>query len=135
MARGIAARFYCRSRAAARQGGIRVVQTEALLVFVNCANRGQAYAMARELVQRRLVACASIGAPVRSLYPWKGQLEESEEVPLLLKTVPERFAALEAAVRELHSYEVPEVVALPVAAVSAPYLAWLRENTAVGPTA
>jgi periplasmic divalent cation tolerance protein len=107
-----------------------VVQTEALLVLVNCANRGQAYAMARELVQRRLIACGSIGAPVRSLYQWKGELEEAEEVPLMLKTVPDRFPELEAAVRELHSYEVPEIIALPIAAASAPYLAWLHENTA-----
>ncbi len=110
-----------------------MVPNEGLLVIVNCAGHAQAEAMARELVRRRLAACGSIGAPVRSLYQWQGELEEADEVPLTLKTVAARFAELEAAVRDLHSYEVPEIIALPLAAASAPYLAWLRENTAGSP--
>ncbi len=112
-----------------------MVKNEGLLVIVNCANRTQADAITRELVRRRLAACGSIGAPVRSLYRWKGGLEEADEVPLTLKTVAARFAELEAAVRELHSYEVPEIIALPIAAASAPYLAWLQENTVGSPEA
>jgi periplasmic divalent cation tolerance protein len=69
-------------------------------------------------------------APVKSVYRWKRNVESAEEVLLLIKTTKPRLAKLERAVRELHSYEVPEFIALPIAAGSRAYLAWVAENVA-----
>lgn len=80
---------------------------ELVLVLTTEADRPRAEALAAALLERRLVACVALSA-VRSLYRWQGRLERSEEVQLLLKTTAGRLTALEAAVRELHSYEVPE---------------------------
>ena len=103
-----------------------------ILVQVACAGREEAEMVARGLLEARLVACASIGAPVRSWYWWQGKLEEAEEVPLVLKTRRERFAEVEAMVRRLHSYEVPEIVATEVVAGSAGYLAWVEGEVSAG---
>jgi len=103
---------------------------EIILVHIACADREEAERIARELVATRLVACAQVGAPIASHYVWQGSQEQAVEVPLQLKTTRERFPAVEAAVRRLHSYEVPEIIALPVVAASPAYAAWL--SAAVG---
>ena len=78
------------------------------------------------LVERRLAACVNeIGAPVRSVYRWKGKVETAEEFLLVIKTTKRRFAALRAAIVELHSYDVPEIIALPVVEGSRAYLDWI----------
>lgn len=87
-------------------------------------------ALAGELVSRSLAACVQIGPAITSVYRWQGSLETSGERLLLVKTRASRFAELEAAIRERHPYEVPEIVALEVVAGHAPYLAWLGECTA-----
>jgi periplasmic divalent cation tolerance protein len=84
--------------------------------------------IARELVERRLAACVNLVPELTSVYRWEGAVEEAEEVLLVMKTTEARLAALEAAVRELHSYEVPEFVALRVEAGSRPYLKWLLDS-------
>jgi periplasmic divalent cation tolerance protein len=89
----------------------------------------RARALARALVSRRLAACASLVPGVRSVYRWKGRVEEARETLLVIKTAAPRVPALLAAVAELHPYEVPEALALPVASGLAPYLAWLRDET------
>lgn len=81
--------------------------------------------IARELVERRLAACVNLVPNLTSVYRWQGAVEEAEEVLLVIKTTEAQLAALEAAVRELHSYEVPEFLALRVEAASQPYLEWL----------
>ena len=81
--------------------------------------------MARVLVERRLAACVNLVPNLTSIYRWQGAVEEAEEVLLVIKTTEAQHAALEAAVRELHSYELPEFLALRVEAVSQPYLEWL----------
>lgn len=98
-----------------------------VMVLTTEADGERAEALARCLLERRLVACVSL-RPVRSLYRWQGQLEESCEVELLLKTCPERLAALHAAVRELHSYDTPEWLSWRAEA-SGPYAAWAWEAT------
>ena len=81
--------------------------------------------MARVLVERRLAACVNLVPNLTSVYRWQGAVEEAEEVLLVIKTTEAQLAALEAAVRELHSYEVPEFLTLRVEASSRPYLEWL----------
>jgi periplasmic divalent cation tolerance protein len=83
-------------------------------------------------VEERLAACVNRIAPVQSVYRWEGKLEQSEEQLLIIKTHRRLFAALEKRVRELHSYAVPEIVALPIIEASQEYLHWLSEQTPGG---
>lgn len=85
--------------------------------------------LARTLVEERWVACANLLPQVRSLYRWEGRVEDDPEVLLLLKTRAELVERVAERVRALHPYDVPEVIALPVTAGSAPYLQWVREET------
>lgn len=100
---------------------------EAVMVHTTCADAGSARELAARLVEERLAACASVGAPVTSVFPWKGSIDEESEVPLTLKTTAGRLPDLERRLVALHSYEVPEVLAVPVLAGHGPYLDWLRE--------
>jgi periplasmic divalent cation tolerance protein len=97
-----------------------------LLVHTTCASREQAQRLAAALVERRLAACASIGAAVLSTYPWDGVIQHEEEIPVTFKTTRGAFAELERTMAELHPYEEPEILAVPVAAASPGYSAWLR---------
>ncbi|NJL82895.1 MAG: divalent-cation tolerance protein CutA [Chloroflexaceae bacterium] len=96
------------------------------VVLVTAASEGEAQKMARSLVESRLAACVSY-FPVRSHYRWQGEICEEGEWQLLIKTDLSLFPALEAHVKALHSYEVPELIALPVVAGSESYLGWLGE--------
>src|SRR5580693_4811056 len=103
--------------------------TDKILVLVTCGSRREARKIARALVGQRLAACVSeIGVPVASTYRWKGKVESAKEFLLLIKTSKRRFAALRDAVREMHSYDVPEIIALPIAAGSRSYLDWIEES-------
>ena len=105
--------------------------TDKIVVLVTCGSRREARKIARALVARRLAACVNeIGAPVRSLYRWKGKVETAKEFLLVIKTTKRRFAALRDAVHELHSYDVPEIIALPVVEGSRAYLKWIGESVA-----
>jgi periplasmic divalent cation tolerance protein len=102
---------------------------EYLFVYMTAPDRETAERIARVIVEERLAACANILNPILSLYWWRGRLEETKEAVCVFKTTGEAFAALEARVRELHPYETPCVVALPIAIGSAPFLRWLEEET------
>lgn len=102
--------------------------TNAVLVCVNCASAEEASAIAKAAVDLHLAACASVGAPVRSVYWWQGERQETTEYPLTLKTGAARFAALETEIRRQHSYETPEIIALPVVAGSVDYLRWIEQS-------
>ncbi|MGE0594548.1 MAG: divalent-cation tolerance protein CutA [Vicinamibacterales bacterium] len=99
------------------------------LVLTTLPASADAAAVARDLVERRLAACVGIGAGVRSVYRWKGGVEDEAEVPLVIKTTDERIAALETRLREVHPYEVPEFVVLQAGASEA-YGAWLVDAVA-----
>lgn len=101
----------------------------ALVLLVTTPDRASARRLSRALVGERLAACANVVAGLRSIYRWKGEVRDDAEVLLLLKTRRALLPALVARVRALHSYSIPEVLALPVAAGNAPYLAWLRAET------
>jgi periplasmic divalent cation tolerance protein len=103
--------------------------TDKIVVLVTCESAKEARRVARALVERRLAACVNIlGTPVQSIYRWKGKVESAEESLLVIKTSRQRFESLQDAVRELHSYEVPEIIALPVVKGSRDYLAWISSS-------
>ena len=100
-------------------------------VYVTAPDRESAMTLARTLVGERLAACANIILGVTSVYRWEGEVEETEEVALILKTATECFDALSERVRALHSYSVPCVVAWPIVAGNPEYLEWVgRESRA-----
>jgi len=99
-----------------------------IVVIMTAASREEAARLADILVTARLAACVQILPEIESVYHWKGAVERAAEILLLAKTTAENFTALEAAVRALHSYETPEIIALPVTVASAPYLEWLTAN-------
>jgi periplasmic divalent cation tolerance protein len=88
--------------------------------------------LAAALVERRLAACVQVVGPVSSRYRWQGEVERSTEWICVAKTEASRYAELEAAIRELHSYEEPEIVATPIVAGSAGYLDWISHNVSDG---
>jgi periplasmic divalent cation tolerance protein len=102
--------------------------SEHVLVLSTVAQAEDAERIARALVERRLAACVNVVPGLTSFYRWKGAVQRDEERLLLIKARRDGYAALEQALRELHPYELPEVVALPIDAGSAAYLAWLDEN-------
>jgi len=106
-----------------------MAERAACVVLVTCGSEAAAAELARKLVSERLVACGNIVPGIRSIYRWQGAVQEDAEVLLLLKTAAELVPALSARVHELHTYEVPEVVALPVVGGLAAYLAWIAEST------
>lgn len=97
----------------------------AVVVICNCPDAAIADRLAAGLVEARLAACVNRLAPVRSTYRWEGRIETAEEVPLLAKTTLAAYPALQDWLTEHHPYEVPEIIALPVAAGLPTYLAWL----------
>ncbi len=103
--------------------------TEAIVVLVTAPTPDRAAEIARALVDERLAACGNVVPGLRSIYRWEGKVQEDEEALLLLKTTRGRFEALRERVVALHPYDVPEVIALPVEAGSAPYLAWIASET------
>ena len=102
---------------------------EKLIVFVTAPNGEEAAKIGRALVEERLAACANIIPSVRSIYRWKGEVCDDSECLLVIKTLWDRFGELERRVKELHSYEVPEIIALRVVNGSQEYLDWVEENS------
>lgn len=101
----------------------------ALLVLTNLPDRTAAEMLANALIEARLAACVNILPPCRSVYRWQGAVEASDEVPLLIKTSEARYAALETAIRALHPYELPELIAVPITHGLPAYLGWVAAET------
>ena len=99
---------------------------EFCVVLVTVGKPDEAEKIASTIVEERLAACCNLVSGVKSVYRWKGEICHDEETLMVIKTRRERFEALRARVVELHSYEVPEIVAIPIVAGHAPYLDWLR---------
>jgi len=107
-----------------------------LLVLTTCSSQKEAKKIARSLVDHRLAACVNIlTARVESIYRWKGRTESAKEFLLVIKTSRRHFAALGREIERLHSYEVPEIIALPITAGSPKYLRWLEESVRKKPRA
>ncbi len=99
-----------------------------LAVLTTVDSRQQADAIARALVSRRLAACVQISS-IDSVYFWKGKIQEDREFRLLIKTTEERYGQVEDAIRELHTYDLPAIVALPVTRAWEPFADWVTENS------
>ncbi|MBC8119123.1 MAG: divalent-cation tolerance protein CutA [Burkholderiaceae bacterium] len=102
---------------------------EVLLVLTNCPDEGVADRIALALVEQGLAACVNRCPPVHSIYRWQGSVERASEVPLLIKTTRDRYAEVERAILQLHPYDLPEIIAVPITAGHAGYLRWLTEQT------
>lgn len=98
-------------------------------VFVTAGSKKEARAIAHYLVERKLAACVNVLPKVESIYSWKGRMEISKEYLLIAKTKDRLFSDLEKAVRKLHSYDCPEIVAFQLTKGSATYMRWLEEST------
>ena len=105
--------------------------TDAIVVFMTASNGEEAARLADMLVGSHLAACVQILPEIESVYRWQGEIERQSEVLLLAKTTSAKFDDFEREVRALHSYETPEIVALPITAGSRPYLEWLAASTQV----
>lgn len=103
--------------------------SDVVVVLVTAGSADEAASIGRTLVEERLAACANVIGPIRSIYRWQDAIEDATEHLLLLKARAADVPSLEARVQALHSYDVPEVLALPVAAGGANYLTWLAEAT------
>lgn len=103
-----------------------------IVVYVTVGSSDEGKRIARALVEERLAACVNQLPGVRSTYRWQGKIEEGSEELLIIKTNEDLFAALQRRVCELHSYAVPEVIAVPVTAGSEAYLQWLDEQVLHG---
>ena len=108
--------------------------TDKIVVLSTCASPEEAHGLARALVEKRLAACVNIVPGVRSVYHWKDAIEEEEEVLLVIKTSRPLLDELRSEIERLHSYEVPEVIALQVVDGSERYLAWLDRELAHKPS-
>ncbi|MHC4592310.1 MAG: divalent-cation tolerance protein CutA [Planctomycetota bacterium] len=105
---------------------------EAIVVMVTCGNAAEAETIANKLLEERLVACVNIAGRIRSLFHWEGAVTRESESLLLMKTRQECFDALSRRIKELHSYEVPEIIAMPIMVGNPDYLDWIRECTTQG---
>lgn len=97
-----------------------------MLVFCTCENEPQGMQMGEALVGERLAACVNLLPPIQSIYRWQGRIEKAGEVLLLIKTTREQFPALRDRIQQLHTYETPEIIAVPITDGSEKYLSWLR---------
>ena len=100
----------------------------AIVVLTTTETPLQAAQLAQLLVETELAACVQILSPMTSIYRWQGKVERAAETLLLIKTLQEKYSALEAAIKTHHPYQTPEIIALPVAAGSTEYLAWLADS-------
>ncbi len=103
--------------------------TGVCVILVTCPSRLVGERIGRAVVESRLAACVNILSGVRSIYRWEGKIQRDSEVLLLIKTRRGRLAALQRTVKSLHPYTVPEIIALPVTAGSAAYLAWVKRSS------
>jgi periplasmic divalent cation tolerance protein len=101
---------------------------EYLQVLTTVGSEEEAERIAAALVERRLAACVQVLGPIVSTYRWRGEIETAREWQCLAKTEARRYEGVETAIRELHSYEEPEIVATPIVAGSAGYLGWVSQN-------
>jgi periplasmic divalent cation tolerance protein len=100
-----------------------------IVVLVTCGSEEEALEIARSLVEDHLAACVNLVSPVRSIYRWEGKICDEKEWLLVIKTQKRHFEALGKKVRSLHSYSVPEIIALPIIEGASSYLDWLIEMT------
>ena len=103
--------------------------SENIVVYITAPSEDAAAVIARALVEQKLAACVNIVRNIRSIYSWQGKIEDDAEVLMIAKTQQKHFDALSKKVTELHSYDVPEIIAVPILKGSADYLQWIKDST------
>ena len=103
--------------------------TEYIQVFTTVESRQSADAIAESMVEKRLVACVQITGPITSTYRWEGQIETANEWLMIIKTRKDLYMDLERNIKEIHSYDIPEILAVPVVEGNSDYLDWVAEET------
>jgi periplasmic divalent cation tolerance protein len=124
--RDVEAGAEARTEARTDPAGSGTTRSDVTLVLTTVGDAAEAERIARALVDERLAACVTALGPARSVYRWEGAVASADEIPLLIKTTADRWPALRTRLRELHPYEVPEMLALPVADGWPAYLDWVR---------
>lgn len=113
----------------ARKAEWRGKMTGKIVVLVTCGSLEEGKRIGHAVVEERLAACVNLlQTPIESIYRWKGKVDTAKEFLLLIKTSGARYAALQEAIRRLHSYDIPEIIALPIENGSRDYLAWLADS-------
>ncbi len=102
--------------------------TDKIVVFVTAGSLAEARKIAKHLVRKRLAACVNMTQPVRSVYRWKGKVEQAKEYLLVIKTTRDMFKKLESEVLKTHSYATPEIICLPIIEGAADYLEWIAKS-------
>ncbi|HMK30405.1 MAG TPA: divalent-cation tolerance protein CutA [Terriglobales bacterium] len=106
--------------------------TDKRVLLSTAGSEPEAAAIAQALVERKLAACVNIVGPIRSVYRWKGDVENAAEFLLIIKTTAQLFERVQHTIRELHSYELPECIQLPIEAGSIAYLEWIGDSVLSG---
>ena len=106
-----------------------------VVVFITAGSVEEGQNIARTLVEERVAACVNIVSPIESVYRWQGKVQDDREVLLIAKTAAEMLEKLARRVKQLHSYKVPEIIALPIVAGSEDYLHWIDQQTGLSPDA
>jgi len=106
-----------------------MTSNEPILILCTCPSQNEADAVATTLLEERLAACVNQLPGIKSLYRWEGRVKQDDEVLLLIKTTADLFERLEKTIKTLHSYETPEIIAVPIVAGSADYLRWIEAST------
>ena len=104
------------------------MEASAYVVYITAQNREEAEKIGRHLLKEKVAACVNIVDNIKSLFWWERKMDEAAECLLIVKTSVEKFKQLEAAVKKIHSYQVPEIIALPVVAGSKEYLDWIKSS-------
>lgn len=112
-----------------QEGKLKEMNMNKIVVFITASNEEEAAKIARAIIEAKLAGCVNIVKGIRSIYSWQGKIEDEPEAHMIVKTQGKHFKALCAKVKELHSYDVPEIIALPIVEGSEDYLKWLREVT------
>lgn len=105
------------------------MRTQAILVMTNVSDAFAARRMARQLIEQRVAACVNCLPAVQSVYRWQGEIEEATEITLLIKTTRALYAETEAAIKLLHPYQLPEIIAIPIVEGLPQYLDWIEQET------
>ncbi len=100
-----------------------------IIIYITTASVNEAKKIGRALVEERLAACSNIISPIRSIYSWQGKICDDKEALMILKTRKQLFKQIVKRVEKLHSYDVPEIIAMPIIEGSSKYLSWLNEET------
>jgi periplasmic divalent cation tolerance protein len=103
--------------------------TNYIVIYITTASVNEAKKIGRALVEEKLVACSNIISPIRSIYSWQGKICDDKEALMVLKTRKKLFNQIVKRVEKLHSYDVPEIIAMPIIEGSSKYLSWLNEET------